>query len=63
MYNGRLISKRIAQLLVVIVVRIIIAWGFEVLLSDAVPSNFSRRLWSHGGINIPNSAQELKKLV
>lgn len=36
-YNGRLISKRIAKLLVVIVVRRILAQGLEVLLSDAVP--------------------------
>ena len=37
MYNGRHISKRIAKLLVVIVVRRIIALGLEVLLNDAVP--------------------------
>ena len=36
-YNGRHISKRIAKLLVVIVVRRILARGLEVLLSDAVP--------------------------
>lgn len=36
MYNGRHISKRIAKLLVVIVVRRILARGLEVLLSDAV---------------------------